>query len=277
MNNRIVDMPGVAPEPAALWDGVHKIPWNDPAFSARILNEHLSQEHDLASRSLPFVRAQADWIARRFPCPAPAVLDLGCGPGLYARQLAARCRRYVGLDFGPASIDYARREVGLPGCEFRLADVTEADFGQGFDLAMMVYGEFNVFSPHQARGLLAKCFHALNPGGVLLLELQRPEAVRAVGQGGATQTRAEEGGLFADEGYVCLTENFWYEEEGVALQRFHVRLERGGTVVYRSTTKAWEEAEVKRLLAEAGFEAPEWCGDWPQPGDSMWLVAVVKG
>jgi len=33
------------PEPWA-----EKIPWDDPAFSERMLKEHLSQEHDAASR-----------------------------------------------------------------------------------------------------------------------------------------------------------------------------------------------------------------------------------
>ena len=36
--------------PIEPWSGVHKIPWDEPEFSARMLREHLSQEHDAASR-----------------------------------------------------------------------------------------------------------------------------------------------------------------------------------------------------------------------------------
>ena len=38
-----------APKPAP-WSEGDNIPWNDPDFSERMLVEHLSQEHDLASR-----------------------------------------------------------------------------------------------------------------------------------------------------------------------------------------------------------------------------------
>ncbi|MEZ7198187.1 class I SAM-dependent methyltransferase [Pseudodesulfovibrio karagichevae] len=269
MNNRSFDT-------VSLWDDGYKIPWNDPAFSARILKEHLSQEHHLASRKLSVIEAQSAWIAARFPAPGPAVLDLGCGPGLYARHLAPLCRRYVGLDFSPASVAYARQH-GPAGCEFRLADVTGADFGGPFDLAMMLYGEFNVFSPAQARRLLAEAHGALAPGGLLLVERQRFEAVRAVGLGPAVEVRAPEGGLFADEPYVCLTENDWFEEEAVARQRFLVRIEGcAEPVAYRSTTKAWTGAEMAALLLEAGFADVAGYPDWPRPEGAMALVSARK-
>ena len=36
--------------PPVPWAEGEKIPWSDPAFSQRMLQEHLSQEHDAASR-----------------------------------------------------------------------------------------------------------------------------------------------------------------------------------------------------------------------------------
>ncbi|SUX59850.1 DNA methyltransferase [Citrobacter amalonaticus] len=44
-----------------------KIPWNDPDFSRRMLENHLSQEHDWASRKLSVIEQQVDWIARQLP------------------------------------------------------------------------------------------------------------------------------------------------------------------------------------------------------------------
>ena len=32
------------------WEEGERIPWDDPVFSRRILQEHLTQEHDAASR-----------------------------------------------------------------------------------------------------------------------------------------------------------------------------------------------------------------------------------
>ena len=36
-------------------------------------------------------------------------------------------------------------------CEYRLADVRYADYGAGYDLAMFVFGELNVFRPEDLR------------------------------------------------------------------------------------------------------------------------------
>lgn len=41
------------PEP---WSEGEKIPWNEPAFSERMLKEHLSQNHDAASHSFSTVK-----------------------------------------------------------------------------------------------------------------------------------------------------------------------------------------------------------------------------
>ena len=33
------------PDPSPLWQGGGNLPWNDPAFSARMLREHLDESH----------------------------------------------------------------------------------------------------------------------------------------------------------------------------------------------------------------------------------------
>lgn len=40
-----------------------KIPWDEPAFSQRMLANHLSQEHDWASRRQNVIDQQVEWIA----------------------------------------------------------------------------------------------------------------------------------------------------------------------------------------------------------------------
>lgn len=279
MKKQVYNIISSTPDANSLWDGMHKIPWNDPAFSERILREHLSQDHHLASRKQEVIEAQAAWInAQALQNRPSSILDLGCGPGLYSRLLASDTHYYVGLDFSPASIEYAKKQYGAPGkCEFRLADVVGADFGGPFDLVMMLYGELNVFSPSQCRRILAKAYDALVPGGRLLVERQRTEAVKGVGQAPKTWTRAESGGLFSDKGYVCLTENDWFDAEAVALQCFHVLTEGGETpTTYRSTTKAWTASEMEVLLAEAGFIDVIHHADWPVQDDSLALVSATK-
>ena len=108
--NTIIDQ--VADE-AALWDGAYKIPWDDPDFSRRMLTEHLSQEHDLASRKREMIRTQVQWIHKHICNNTPAkLLDIGCGPGLYIEQFAALDYDCCGIDFSPASIEYAKINLG---------------------------------------------------------------------------------------------------------------------------------------------------------------------
>ena len=49
----------IPPEP---WAEGDKIPWHDPDFSRRMLREHLSQQHDAASRRVEIIDRQVAWI-----------------------------------------------------------------------------------------------------------------------------------------------------------------------------------------------------------------------
>ena len=91
------------------WAEGEKIPWNDPEFSKRMLREHLSQEHDAASRRFEIIDKHVSWIHNHILNGNPTrILDLGCGPGLYTNRLARLGHQCVGIDFSPASIAYAR-------------------------------------------------------------------------------------------------------------------------------------------------------------------------
>src|SRR5512139_3579983 len=87
------------------WSEGEKIPWNDPDFSRRMLLEHLSQEHDAASRRFETIDRHVHWIHHAVLSGQPTrILDLGCGPGLYSSRLARLGHECVGIDFSPASI-----------------------------------------------------------------------------------------------------------------------------------------------------------------------------
>jgi SAM-dependent methyltransferase len=51
------------------------------------------------------------------------VLDVACGPGLYAEELVARGARVIGLDQSPRMVELARERV--PTGDFRVHDVAE--------------------------------------------------------------------------------------------------------------------------------------------------------
>lgn len=275
--NNLMDIMKPAPPAGSLWAGAHKIPWNEPGFSKRMLREHLSQEHGMASRKSGAIAQQAAWIAGRLlEGTGRKVLDLGCGPGLYASHLVKAGHVYQGLDFSPASIEYARRSFAADGqCEFALGDVCQSDYGEGHDLVMMLFGEINVFSPEECARILAKAHTALKPGGRLFLEAHTFDALREIGRGSSWYKSP--GGLFSDAPHVCLAENHWYEEEAVALQIFHVvDLASGKMQTYRSANQAYDQDEYQSLLRKAGFSQVEFHPEWPAHCPELMAMSAFK-
>ena len=247
------------PRPAP-WSEGEKIPWNEPGFSARMLREHLSQDHDAASRRVTIIDRQVDWIYQTLLGGQHAfVLDLGCGPGLYASRLARRGCRCTGIDFSPASVAYAREKAQIEklDCQYIEGDLRTTAFGSGFGLVMFIFGELNVFRPQDARLILRKAYAALNPGGLLVLEPHTFDAVKAIGQNPSVWYSASSG-LFSEFPHLCLQENFWDETSCTATERyFIVDAQTGAVTRYASTMQAYSDDQYRLLLEEVGFHDVE--------------------
>ena len=243
-------------ERPAPWAEGDNIPWNDPAFSERMLREHLSQEHDLASRKTATIDGHVDWIFSSILGGRPArVLDLGCGPGLYTQRLARRGCECVGVDFSPASIRHASEAAAADGlsCRYHHGDLRDRDFGRGFDVVMMIYGQFNVFPRTVGMEILKKALDALVPGGRLLLELQSAEQITTGGQAGPTWYSAQ-AGLFSDRPHLVLQESFWDDDASASTQRFMViDAATGGVSSHALSNEAYTDVELDEALRATGF------------------------
>lgn len=239
--------------PPAPWSEGDNIPWDDPDFSRRMLKEHLSQYHDAASRRFPIIERHVSWIHTDLLQRVPSrVLDLGCGPGLYANRLALTGHDCTGIDFSPASIAYAR-ESAAPTATFILGDLRKTAFGENYDLIMLIYGEFNVFRPADAREILRRAAIALAPGGHLLLEVSTYAAVKAMGTAGASWYSAR-AGLWLDRPNLCLEESFWDESAQAATTRYYViDAESAAVQRWSSSYQAYTDEAYRSLLADAGF------------------------
>ncbi|MBN1428895.1 MAG: class I SAM-dependent methyltransferase [Anaerolineae bacterium] len=238
------------------WSEGDKIPWNDPEFSRRMLAEHLDQAHDAASRRFEIIDRHVDWIHRAVLASKPTrVLDLGCGPGLYTSRLAALGHECVGIDFSPASIAYADEEArrNKLRCTYLHQDIRTADYGTGYGLVMSIFGEFNVFRPDDAKGILKKAHQALRENGFLLMEPHPFEVVRQLGEQSPCWYSGE-GGLFSARPHLCLQESFWDAEGLVAIERyFIVDAATGEATRHSASMQAYTDDGYRELLAECGF------------------------
>ncbi len=238
------------------WAEGEKIPWNDADFSRRMLREHLSQHHDLASRRFAVIDQHVAWIHHTALEEKPSrILDLGCGPGLYASRLARLGHACTGIDFSPASIEYAQNTAKSEGlsCVYHLEDVRAAEFGQGYDLAMFIFGEFNVFKPAEAQAILIKAAAALRKGGRLLLEVSTYAGVKGLGHQ-PQRWSALDKGLFSDRPHLLLSESFWDAAQAVATERYYVVDAHSGQVTaHAASSQAYRAAQLKAMLVQAGF------------------------
>ena len=265
--------------PPQPWAEGEKIPWNAPGFSRRMLQEHLSQAHDSASRRAETIDRHVSWIHNTLLSGrSTKILDLGCGPGLYTSRLAALGHTCTGIDFSPASIAFAREQAAQKGlnCQYQLADIRTASYGTGYGLAMQIFGEINVFTQADAVTILEKARASLIEGGTLLLE---PHTLAAVCQlGNECWWQAAEHGLFSEDPHLLLYESHWDREGRTTTERYHVVDAATGSIArHASTMQAYSEAGYQDLLENCGFGAiqfyPSLCGD--QDGSQPALFVLV--
>lgn len=253
--------------PPAPWETGEKIPWNDPEFSSRMLENHLSQDHDWASRRLDIIEQHVGWLSKQLPGEKSRILDLGCGPGFYTQRLAKLGHECVGVDFSPASISYARQQAAkdnLP-IEYLLADIRECALEGTFDLVMMTFGEINVFRRSEAENIIAKACGVLRKGGLLVIETHVFEEVRRQGQA-PSSWQAVERGLFLDRPHLCLQENFWNETVSTAITRYLVIDSGSGDVSeYGASSQAYTHEQYLEMLGKTGMGSVRKLStdDWP--------------
>ena len=235
------------------WAEGERIPWDDSDFSRRILAEHLTQEHDAASRRMTKIKRQVNWIHTQVLGRQPTrILDLGCGPGLYAAPFTKRGHTYTGIDFSPACIEYANQNAPA-GSNYLLADVRSAEYGSDYGLVLFIFGALNIVPQPNAETILRKAHAALAPGGRLLLEVSSPESVDQIGNQPSMWYSAQTG-LFLDRPHLCLMENFWDEASTTATERFYIVDAASGEVTrHAASTVAYTDAQLRKMLKAAGF------------------------
>ncbi|WP_375084125.1 methyltransferase domain-containing protein [Providencia sp. SKLX074055] len=242
-----------------------KIPWDEPAFSQRMLANHLSQDHDWASRRQSVIEQQVKWIANQL-LPGAQILDLGCGPGFYTHRLAELGFHCTGVDFSPASVSWARLQAQNANLniDYVQQDIRTYWPDRPFDFIMMTFGELNVFSTVDARVIISRCALWLEPGGKLLTEVHTFEEVKRQGMAKASWQRCPDG-LFLDVPHLLLTEHGWDEEAQTSSTQFWTIEANGHTTRFGSQMTAWRDDEYVSLLDNVGFTllpSPE-SHDWP--------------
>ena len=195
--------------------------WTDPWIAQQMLKVHLDESTDLASRKSQTIDGIVRWFDRKMGLSGKNVCDLGCGPGLYARRMATRGARVIGVDFSAGSIDYARTEATAHNLdiEYRKADYLIDDLPDGQDVVSLIWCDFCTLPPKKRRALLERIKGMLNPGGAFVFDVsttQQFEKRREV----MTYGRSPMGDFWSPDDHFGFQTTFLYDQDKIALDRY---------------------------------------------------------
>lgn len=192
--------------------GRYRVLWDDEHISKGMLAAHLNPNWDAATRNHTFVCESVDWIAGLVPSHQYVnLLDLGCGPGLYAERFAQAGYRVTGLDFSRRSITYAIEQTTRTGSgiKYYFQNYLEMDYMEKFDIITLIYCDYAVLSVSDRIKLLQKVYKALKPNGKFIFDVFTPKMRQ---QERHSWKYYENGGFYCAEPHLLLEAVYQYDD-----------------------------------------------------------------
>jgi len=255
--------------------------WDDPHISGQMLATHLDPNTNLASRKPDTIDKSVAWMMAELDLQAgDHLLDLGCGPGLYANRFAQLGVRVTGVDYSMRSIKYARNYAEMLGLDinYRYQNYLDLEDGGLYDAAVLIFGDYCVLIPEERQKLLANVHRALKPGGSFVLDVSTPHL--ADHQGEKCSWYAADAGFWRSTPHLVLENGFEYPEEKIYLDQYIVIEEGdGGLMVYRNWFQDFDREMIVEELREGGFEVLSVWNDLtgtPYEESSEWVGVVAK-
>ncbi|THB75103.1 MAG: class I SAM-dependent methyltransferase [Gammaproteobacteria bacterium] len=248
--------------------------WTRPHLSQQMLNFHLNQETDLASRRFEVIDKVVNWIDSQLSLSGKKLCDLGCGPGLYTERFAAINANVTGVDFSKTSIEYAVA-MAKQSIQYIQADYLLDDLPAGFDVITLIYTDLCVLSPAQRQNLLNRMRKMLKPGGYIVIDVAATASLASKSEVTLIEDKLM-GGFWSAGEYVGIQKSYLYPEENLSLDRYLI-IEPSESWQIFNWFQHFTPQSIELELTQAGFEIAEMAGDLTgkglQPYDE--LIGVI--
>lgn len=235
--------------------------WNDEYISKQMLKAHLDPEFEGASRKLPFIERSVTWIKNIVsPINYPTLLDVGCGPGIYAERFANIGYQVTGIDFSKRSIDYAKSSALKKGLDitYHYQNYLSMSLNATYDFATMIYCDYGALSTTDRKILMNNIFRHLKPNGKFLLDVFSVAKYNDFQENRTWETSYKDG-FWRKEEYLAFN-GFYKYPDNVSLEQISI-LSANETATYYLWTSYFTKDDLIKEAKNAGFKAYTVFGD----------------
>lgn len=237
-------------ERPALYEKGTAFMWTDAHISKQLLDIHLNPDIDLASRKRSTIESTADWILETQRGKGVLnILDLGCGPGLYAEVFAENGHQVTGVDISPTSIEYAEKSANEKSLDISYLNENylELDLeSDTYDLVVMIYTDLGVLLPDDRDTLLKMINRVLKKGGTFIFDVLKDNDLEK--KVTPKTWEVARSGFWKDDPYVALAESFFYQKEKIILSQHTIIDDDDHVEIYRFWTHFFSEEDVRKML-----------------------------
>jgi SAM-dependent methyltransferase len=196
-----------------------------------------------------------DEVFSRAARPVQSILDLGCGTGRHALELARRGYEIVGVDMSEGMLEQARQRSLRDGAQasFVLGDIRNVQLGRRFDAVLSMFAVVGYqTSEADLKATFDNVRRHLEPGGIFVFDVWYAAAVQAVGPSTRVKIVAVDGGEIERRAVGKLD-----PEHRVCAVRYELTHRRADGLSTRThethRMRYFDERELEALLAESGL------------------------
>lgn len=231
--------------------------WDDEHISRQMLKAHLDPNFEGASRKLEFIENSVRWIKEVLPAAEyRQIIDIGCGPGIYAEKFTKEGYQVTGIDFSRRSVDYAKSEAKKKKMDicYLCQDYLKLDLDKTFDLAVMIYCDYGALSTTDRKTVMRIAFNHLRKGGRFLFDVFSISEYKRFEEA-QTWEICTDGGFWSREPYIAFHGRYKYSDHAT-LEQTAIISEDAVHNYYLWNTYFSQEALMKEAV-DAGFRV---CG-----------------